>query len=52
MMRIVTGVADMVQRIGDDRTDRVLGGHAIERSGKAMCDLHRAHRDEERMFLG
>jgi hypothetical protein len=30
---------------------RVLGGRTIERSGDAVCDLHRAQRDEEHMFL-
>jgi hypothetical protein len=41
-----------VQRTGDGRTGRVLGGRAIERSGGAVCGLHRAHGDEERRFLG
>jgi hypothetical protein len=50
--RIVVGVGDLVQRTGDGRIGRVLGGRAIERSGGAMCGLHRAHRDEERRFLG
>jgi hypothetical protein len=36
----------------DGRTSRVLGGRAIERSGGAMCGLHRACGDEERGFLG
>jgi hypothetical protein len=49
--RIVAGVGDLVQRTGDDHTGRVLGGWAIERSGGAMCGLHRAHGDEERRFL-
>jgi hypothetical protein len=31
-MRIVAGVGDLVQRTGDGRTGRVLGGQAIERS--------------------
>jgi hypothetical protein len=51
-MRIVTGVGDLVQRIVDGRTGRVLGGRAIERSGDAVCDLHRACGDEECRFLG
>jgi hypothetical protein len=51
-MRTVAGVGDLVQRTGDGSTCRVLGGRAIERSGGAMCDLHRAHRDEEHVFLG
>jgi hypothetical protein len=51
-MRIVVGVGDLVQRTGDGRTGRVLGGRTIERSGGAICCLHRAHGDEERRFLG
>jgi hypothetical protein len=51
-MRIVAGVGDLVQRTGDDRTGRVLGGRAIERSTGALCGLHHARRDEERGFLG
>jgi hypothetical protein len=50
--RIVVGVGDLVQRSGDGRTGRVLGGRTIERSGGAVCGLHRAHGDEERGFLG
>jgi hypothetical protein len=52
MTRIVAGVEDLVQRIGDGRTGRVLGGRAIERSSGAVCCLHRARRDKERRFLG
>jgi hypothetical protein len=44
--------SDLVQRTGDGRAGRVLGGRAIERSGRAVCDLHRARGDEERGFLG
>jgi hypothetical protein len=51
-IRIVVGVGDLVQRIGDGRTGRVLGGRAIERSDGTMCDLHHAHGDEELRFLG
>jgi hypothetical protein len=51
-MRIVTGVGDLMQRTGDGRTGRLLGGRVIERSGGAMCGLYRAHGDEEREFLG
>jgi hypothetical protein len=51
-MRIVVGVGDLVQRTGDGRTGRVLCGRAIERSGDAVCGLHRACEDEEREFLG
>jgi hypothetical protein len=50
--RIVAGVGDLVQRTRNGRTGWVLSGHAIERSGGAVCGLHRAHRDEERGFLG
>jgi hypothetical protein len=49
---IVTGVGDLMQRIEDGHTDRVLGGRTIERSGDAMCDLHHARGDEEREFFG
>jgi hypothetical protein len=51
-MRIMVRVGDLVQRTGDGRTGQVLGGWAIERSGGAVCGLHRARRDEERRFLG
>jgi hypothetical protein len=50
--RVVAGVGDIVQRIGDGRTGRVLGGRAIERSGDTVCSLHRARGDEEHGFLG
>jgi hypothetical protein len=50
--RIVTGVGDLVQRTRDGRTGWVLNGRAIERSGGAMCGLHRAQGDEEHKFLG
>jgi hypothetical protein len=52
VMRIVAGVGDLVHRIGDGHTGRVLGGRAIKRSGGAVCGLHRARGDEERRFLG
>jgi hypothetical protein len=52
MTRIMAGLRDLVQRIGDGRTGRVLGGRAIERSGDTVCGQHRAHGDEEREFLG
>jgi hypothetical protein len=39
-MRTVAGVGDMVQRTGDGRTGRVLGGPAVERSVGAVCGLH------------
>jgi hypothetical protein len=48
----MTGVGDLVQMTGDDHTDWVLGGRAIERSGGDLCDLHRACGGEERGFLG
>jgi hypothetical protein len=44
-MRTVVGVGDLVQRIGDGRTCRVLGGQAVERSGGTVCGLHLAHGD-------
>jgi hypothetical protein len=50
--RIVTGVGDLVQRIKDDCTGRILGGHAVKRSGDVVCGLHRVRGDETRMFLG
>jgi hypothetical protein len=45
MMRTMAGVEDLVQRTGDDRTGRILGGQAVERSGGAMCGLHLARGD-------
>jgi hypothetical protein len=41
-----------VEDRGWSGTGRVLDGWVIERSGDAMCGLHRARRDEERGFLG
>jgi hypothetical protein len=52
VMRIMAEVADLVQRIRDGRTGRVLGGRTIGRSGDAVCGLHRACVDEECGFLG
>jgi hypothetical protein len=49
---IVTGVEDLVQRIGNGCTGQVLSGRTIRRSGDVVCDLHRARRDDEREFLG
>jgi hypothetical protein len=43
--RTVAGVGDLVQRTGDGRTGRVLGGRAVERSGGIVCGLHLAHGD-------
>jgi hypothetical protein len=51
MTRIVVGVGDLVQRTGDGRTGRVLGGRTIGRSGDAVCGMHHA-RGKERGFLG
>jgi hypothetical protein len=50
--RIVARVGDLVQRTGNGRTGQILGGRAIERSGVAVCGLHRAHGDKEHEFLG
>jgi hypothetical protein len=38
----MTGVGDLVQRTGDDRTGQVLGGQAIARSGGScvVCTVH------------
>jgi hypothetical protein len=52
VMRIVAEVGDLVQRIGDGCTCRVLGGRAVDRSGGTVCGLHRARGDNERGFLG
>jgi hypothetical protein len=35
----------LVQRTGDGRTGRVLGGRAVERSAGAVCGLHLARGD-------
>jgi hypothetical protein len=50
-MRIVAGVGDLIQRIGDGRIGRVLGGQAIERSDGVVCGLHHARGDEKHEFL-
>jgi hypothetical protein len=50
--RTVAGVGDLVQRTRDGHTGQVLGGRAVQRSGGAMCGLHRACEDEERGFVG
>jgi hypothetical protein len=44
-MRTMAGVGDLVQRTGDGRTGRVLGGRAVDRSGGTMCGLHLARGD-------
>jgi hypothetical protein len=48
----MVGVGDLVQKTGYGRTGRVLGSRTIERSGSAVCGLHRAHGEEEREFFG
>jgi hypothetical protein len=35
-MRIMVGVGDLVQRTGDGRTGRILGGRAVERSSDVV----------------
>jgi hypothetical protein len=50
--RIMIGVGDLVQRTGDGRTCRVLGGRTIGRSDNIVCALHHARGDEECRFLG
>jgi hypothetical protein len=50
--RIMAGVGDLVHSIRDGCTCRVLSGRVIERSGEAVCGLHRARGDEEHVFLG
>jgi hypothetical protein len=47
----MAGVGDLVQRTGDGRNGRVLGGRVIERSGGAVCGLHRTRGDEKHEFL-
>jgi hypothetical protein len=44
--RIMAGVGDLVQRTGDGRTRRVLGGQTIGRSGDAVYGLHCARGDK------
>jgi hypothetical protein len=43
--RTTTRVGDLVQRTGNGRTGRVLGGRTIERSGDTVCGLHLARGD-------
>jgi hypothetical protein len=50
--RIMAGVGDLVQRIGDSHTGRVLGGQMVKMSGDTVCGLHRARGDEKRGLLG
>jgi hypothetical protein len=51
-MRTMARVGELMQRTGDGRTGRVLGGRVVERSGGAVCSLHLARGDYERGFLG
>jgi hypothetical protein len=51
-MRIIAEVGDLVQRIGDGRTGRALGGRTIEGLGDVVCGMHRERGDEERGFIG
>jgi hypothetical protein len=44
-MRIVARVGDLVRRTGDGRTGQIVGGRTVERSGGAVCGLHRARGD-------
>jgi hypothetical protein len=46
------GVRDLVQRIGDGHTGRILSGRTIKRSGDIVYGLHHAREDEKREFLG
>jgi hypothetical protein len=48
----MAAAGDLVQRAGDGRTGRILGGQMIGRSGEVVCGLHRTRGDEEREFLG
>jgi hypothetical protein len=43
--RTVAGVGDLVQRNGDGRTGRILGGRAIERSSDTVYGLHLSRGD-------
>jgi hypothetical protein len=45
MTRTVAGVGDLVQKIGDGRTGRVLDGRSVDRSGGVVCGLHLARGD-------
>jgi hypothetical protein len=50
-MRIMTGLGDLIQRIKDGRTDRVLDDQTIGMSGEVVCDLYRTRRDEDHEFF-
>jgi hypothetical protein len=45
MRTVVVGVGDLVQRIRDGCTGRVLSDRAVERSGGALCGLHLTNGD-------
>jgi hypothetical protein len=47
----VAELGGLLQTTEDGRTGLVLGGRMIERSGDAVCGLHRARVDEEHGFL-
>jgi hypothetical protein len=47
----MAGVGNLMQRTGDGHTGWVLGSRAIDRSGDAVCGLHRTCGDEEHGFL-
>jgi hypothetical protein len=49
---IMAGVGDLVQRIENGRIGWVLSGRTIEKSGGAVCGLHRAREDKKHVFLG
>jgi hypothetical protein len=49
--RTVARVGDLEQRTRGGRTGQVLGGRAVEKSGDALCGLHRARGDKESGFL-
>jgi hypothetical protein len=51
LMRIMTGVGNLVQRTRDGCTGWILSGQTIGRSGDAVCGLHRACGDAECGFL-
>jgi hypothetical protein len=52
VMRIMTGVGELVQRIESGRTGWVQDGWVIERSSGIVWGQHRARGDEERVFPG
>jgi hypothetical protein len=52
MTRIVVGVGDLLQRIGDSHIGRVLDGRTLGRTGDTLRGLHCARGDEERGFFG